>query len=65
MIKHKNMTPGTIARLNLACQFWSLAKRQTSSKAAAAYYNKAYTILRQEMGSKNPITCELRKEMAR
>ena len=59
------MTKTTISNLNLACQLWALAKRQTSSKAAAAYYNKAYTILRQEMGSKSPITCELRKEMAR
>lgn len=59
------MTKTTISNLNLACQLWALAKRQTSSKAAAAYYNKAYTILQQEMGANSAITCELRKEMAR
>lgn len=59
------MTKTKISNLNLACQLWALAKRQTSSKAAAAYYNKAYTILKQEMGVNNAITCELRKEMAR
>lgn len=59
------MTKTTISNLNLACQLWALAKRQTSSKAAAAYYNKAYTILQQEMGTNSAITCELRKEMAR
>jgi hypothetical protein len=52
------------AMTKLACQFWALAKRQTSSQAAAVYYHKAYAILRQEMGS-SAITCELQKEMTR
>jgi len=64
MTKPNNMNHNTIVRLNLACQFWALAKRQTSSQAAAVYYNKAYAILRQEMGS-SAITCELQKEMTR
>lgn len=64
MTKHNHMSPASIVRLNLACQFWALAKRQTSSQAAAVYYNKAYTILNQEMGS-SAITCELQKEMTR
>ena len=65
MTKRSNMSHGSIARLNLACQFWALAKMQTSSKVAVAYYNKAYAILQQEMGSNSSITCELRKEMDR
>jgi len=64
MIKLNNMNHDTIVRLSLACQFWALAKRQTSSQAAAVYYNKAYAILRQEIGS-SAITSELQKEMTR
>ena len=58
------MNHDTIVRLSLACQLWALAKRQTSSQAAAVYYNRAYAILRQEMGS-STITSELQKEMTR
>lgn len=63
MAKQNNLTPATIAKLNCAFQLWAMAKRQTCSQTAAAYYNKAYTILRQEMGNSNAITLELRKEM--
>ena len=65
MTKHKILTPAAIARINQAGQLWEMAKRQTSRKAAGAYYFKAYTILQQELGNNNPITCELRKEMPR
>ncbi|MBO6030092.1 MAG: hypothetical protein J6Q22_01325 [Prevotella sp.] len=64
MTKQSNMSHSSIARLNLACQFRALAKRQTSSQVAAVYYRKAYAILRQEMGS-SAITSELQKEMTR
>jgi hypothetical protein len=65
MANSNNLTSVRIARLNYAGKLWEMATRQTGSKAAAAYYNynKAYAIPLQEVGSKSPITCELRKKM--
>ena len=60
-----NLTLIAIARINQAGQLWKMAKKQTSRKTAGACYNKAYVILQQELGTDNPITCELRKEMPR
>ena len=57
------MTAKRIAQLNVACHYWAMARRQNDSKAAAIYYDKAYTILRQEMGTNEKNTLELRKEM--
>lgn len=65
MANSNNLTSVRIARLNYAGKLWEMATRQTCSKAAAAYYNKAYTILQQEVSSKSPIICELQKEMLR
>ena len=59
----ENLNPQAIASLSLACKFWGLARRQNTREAAAAYYEKAYSILRQEMGEMNISTLELRKEM--
>lgn len=59
----ENLNPQAIASLSLACKFWGLARRQNTRKAAAAYYEKAYTILRREMGEMNPSTLDLQKEM--
>lgn len=61
----ENLNPRTIASLSLACKFWGLARRQSKREAAAAYYEKAYAIVRQEMGELNSSTLELRKEMTR
>ena len=55
MASPNNLTLAAIARINEAGQLWEMAKRQTSRKAAGAYYFKAFAIL----------TCELRKEMPR
>lgn len=60
----RSMTTTTISNLQLACHYWELARRLDSRQAAAVYYNKAYTILRKEMGEDNSSTLELRKEMA-
>ena len=49
----RSMTTTTISNLQLACHYWELARRLDSRQAAAAYYNKAYTILRKEMGEDN------------
>ena len=57
------MSPTTISNLQLACHYWERARRQDSRQAAAAYYNKAYSILHMEMGENNSSTLELRKEM--
>lgn len=65
MASPNNLTLAAIARINEAGQLWEMAKRQTSRKAAGAYYFKAFAILQQELGNNNPITCELRKEMPR
>ena len=65
MTKHNYLTPKTITRINEAGKLWEMAKRQTSRKAAGAYYFKAYAILQQELGNNGPITCELQKEMPR
>jgi len=59
----RSMTTTTISNLQLACHYWELARRLDSRQAAAAYYNKAYTILRKEMGEDNISTLELRMEM--
>lgn len=59
----RSMTTTTISNLQLACHYWELARRLDSRQAAAAYYNKAYTILRKEMGEDNSSTLELRMEM--
>ena len=59
----RNMSPTTIANLQLACHYWERARRQNSRQAAAAYYNKAYAILLREIGENNSSTLELRKEM--
>ena len=59
----RSMTTTTISNLQLACHYWELARRLDSRQAAAAYYNKAYTILRKEMGEDNCSTLELRMEM--
>lgn len=59
----KNLNSQAIASLSLACRFWGLARRQKDRKAAAAYYEKAYSILRREMGEMNTSTLDLRKEM--
>lgn len=59
----RSMTTTTISNLQLACRYWELARRLDSRQAAAAYYNKAYTILRKEMGEDNSSTLELRMEM--
>lgn len=59
----RSMTTTTISNLQLACHYWELARRLDSRQAAAAYYNKAYTILRKEMGEDNFSTLELRMEM--
>ncbi len=65
MSNANTLTSVTILHLQLACRFWEMAQKQDSRQAAAAYYNKAYTIIRQEMGACNHITLELQREMAR
>ena len=60
---YKAMTKTTISNLQLACHYWERARRQDSRQAAAAYYNKAYTLILKEMGENNSSTLELRKEM--
>ena len=60
----KNLNSQAIANLSLACKYWGLARWQKDRKAAAAYYEKAYSILSREMGEKDPSTLDLRKEMA-
>ena len=57
------LDPKAIASLSLACKYWGLARWQKDRKAAAAYYEKAYSILRREIGEMNPSTLDLRKEM--
>lgn len=52
-----------IAQLNVACHYWAMARGQNDSKAAVICYKKAYSILRREMGEKDPSTLDLRKEM--
>lgn len=63
MTNFTNMTQETIARLNIACRYWELAKRYFGSPSASGYYTKAYAILRKEMGANNPMTLELQREM--
>ena len=57
------LSSATIAKLQLACRFWEMAKKQACRQTAAAYYNKAYTIICQVMGNENHITIELHREM--
>lgn len=55
----ENMTREKIAKLQMACHYWSLAKKETNE----SYYQKAYTVFLREMGAEYPLTLELRKEM--
>lgn len=64
MTKQNHLTPASIGRLSLASHYWAMAMKHTCKESADSYYDKAYAILNQEIGSDNAITCELRKEMA-
>ena len=57
------INPKRIAQIKVACHYWAMARRQNDSNAAAIYYDKAYTILSQEIGLNENTTLELFNEM--
>lgn len=63
MMTHFQLTSATISRVHVAGCLLQMAQMRTGQQAAATY-NKALTILRQEFGD-NQIICDLQKEMVR